>query len=290
MAISALVLCAAILIVAALMRVAPVMSPQSATDYGVVIVRATPRADWEVWRAEVRHIPQNENNGNHQLYIETWQEQNPPGTLETDAGTVIATFDTARVDGVPVAIRCDGKTDFWGATGHLLPEVTVRKTGDEGKPDNEYSLQIPMWKADRCAAVVIAGNGGYYGYQPEISDLVSGIHTGHADEPPGNTLYHHSFYVRFTARSEAVPTVTPVPTWTPVVVMDDEAIREAAWNKVGVNYNPDAAFGVYAREHGLGIPMSNEFDLWSRVRVQLFTGGIVLCEIGRWDQVRHIAW
>jgi len=82
-----------------------------------------------------------------------------------------------------------------------------------------------------------------------------------------------------------------MPTITPTMVIDVEAlIREAAWNRVGVDWNREAAFHVYAQVHGLGIPMSNEFDLYELYRIQAFAGGIVYARIGDWQGVRHLAW
>lgn len=69
----------------------------------------------------------------------------------------------------------------------------------------------------------------------------------------------------------------------------EAGIRQKAWDTVGVNYNPEAAFSRYAREHGLGIPLTNEFDI-HEFRAQGFVGGIVYARVGEWDQVSHIEW
>ncbi len=66
-------------------------------------------------------------------------------------------------------------------------------------------------------------------------------------------------------------------------------IRQAAWDTVGINYNPEAAFSRYAREHGLGIPLTNEFDV-NGYRCQGFVGGIVFAKIGDWGNVQHATW
>jgi hypothetical protein len=84
------------------------------------------------------------------------------------------------------------------------------------------------------------------------------------------------------------PPVEP-PVTPPAAGPTDEAIRNAAWSAVGVPYNPNAAFPVYAREHGLGAPLAGESDL-GNVRLQPFMGGVVCATIGDWGNVRVVAW
>ncbi len=84
--------------------------------------------------------------------------------------------------------------------------------------------------------------------------------------------------------SATEPPVEPLPT-----MPTDEQIRNAAWNAVGVPYNPSAAFPAYARAHGLGAPLAGESDL-GNVRLQPFMGGIVCCEISDWANVRTVPW
>jgi hypothetical protein len=85
-------------------------------------------------------------------------------------------------------------------------------------------------------------------------------------------------------------------TWTPVAVTEEpppsdplDAIRDAAWGKLGVPYNPDAAFPKYARVHNLGVPMAGEFDV-AGYRAQGYAGGIVYCKIGDWGNVQVLPW
>ncbi len=57
------------------------------------------------------------------------------------------------------------------------------------KPANEPGTNFPMWKWQVCSVEML----------DLPSDRVTGLHTGHPDEPPGmgNTLFHHSFLVHF---------------------------------------------------------------------------------------------
>lgn len=55
------------------------------------------------------------------------------------------------------------------------------------KPLNEPGANFPMWRGQVCAVEVMG----------LPSDRVENLHTGHPDEAPGNTLFHHSFLVMF---------------------------------------------------------------------------------------------
>jgi hypothetical protein len=68
-----------------------------------------------------------------------------------------------------------------------------------------------------------------------------------------------------------------------------DAVRQAAWHKLGAGYVADSAFVRYARQHGLGIPVTEEFD-HAGLRVQGFVSGIVMAPAGRWDQISHLPW
>jgi hypothetical protein len=66
-------------------------------------------------------------------------------------------------------------------------------------------------------------------------------------------------------------------------------IRQEAWRQVGVAFNRDSSFAVYARNHNLGAPLTNEFDT-GNIRAQGFTGGIVYAPIGQWNNIDHVTW
>ena len=74
-----------------------------------------------------------------------------------------------------------------------------------------------------------------------------------------------------------------------VFTLDEEEGRRAAWERLGVAYNPNAAFVRVAREQGLGAPLGNEFDyrMW---RMQCFANGIVYALVGDWGNVRVIKY
>jgi len=73
----------------------------------------------------------------------------------------------------------------------------------------------------------------------------------------------------------------------------DESLREAAWTRRGLAYNEKAALAAFARHHGLGSPLTGEFDVsWQgkTYRAQGFTGAIVYAEFGDWSNVRRVSW
>ncbi|MCB0115495.1 MAG: hypothetical protein R2873_25055 [Caldilineaceae bacterium] len=67
------------------------------------------------------------------------------------------------------------------------------------------------------------------------------------------------------------------------------SIRQEAWRQVGVAFNRDSSFANYARVHGLGAPLTNEYDI-GNFRAQGFVGGIVYAPIGQWHLIQHVAW
>lgn len=97
-----------------------------------------------------------------------------------------------------------------------------------------------------------------------------------------------------TMRNVALPPGTQIdmPPVEPPPAGDLAGLRNAAWNALypkGIAYNPAAAFGQYARAHGLGVPTSNEFD-YGGWRAQGFAGAIVYAVIGQWANVAQLAW
>jgi len=89
-------------------------------------------------------------------------------------------------------------------------------------------------------------------------------------------------------------------TWDSQVTGDDapvppseettaEDIRHAGWQALRIPYNPTAAFQSYARKHGLGFPVTGEFDVGD-IRAQGYANGIVYARIGQWNKVKTLRW
>ena len=133
---------------------------------------------------------------------------------------------------------------------------------------------------------------------------ISAYDDGYADTPeivcllpfttcPTAQWYTHDFggsLIRRIVAKHNMSVMPPVePPTPPTNAPTDDAIRNAAWNAVGIPYNPTAAFPKYAREHGLGIPMTGEFTLGDTT-AQGYAGAVVCAVTGDWANIREVAW
>jgi hypothetical protein len=114
---------------------------------------------------------------------------------------------------------------------------------------------------------------------------------GHTIRSDGDPIVK---FLRDYMRGKPEPPPEPEP--EPPIVDPDEIeqrVREKAWDTVGVPYNPEAAFPVYARLEGLGSPLAGEDDVevdGVSFRFQPYVGGVVFCKVGDWGNVTHIEW
>lgn len=67
------------------------------------------------------------------------------------------------------------------------------------------------------------------------------------------------------------------------------ALRQALWTRIGIEYRSDSPLAGYARRIGLGMPITQEFEV-SGLRAQGFQGGIVYAPAGDPSRVGHISW
>ncbi|MBC8448821.1 MAG: carboxypeptidase regulatory-like domain-containing protein, partial [Chloroflexi bacterium] len=130
-----------------------------AEAYGVAIEEAPVEEGQLYWRAvRVHHLTPEENGGKHHIFLDILDE----------VGT--------RLSAAQARVTWEGGEQV----------ITV------DKPLNEPGTNFPMWKWQVCAVEALGLPG-----QPLPSDRVTNLHTGHDDEAPGNTLFHHSFLVVF---------------------------------------------------------------------------------------------
>lgn len=101
----------------------------------------------------------------------------------------------------------------------------------------------------------------------------------------------HKWHVSFFAVWQAVrredlggPIDNPPP-----VDAEPETIRQAAWLRLGVVYAPTGRFTQYAREHDLGAPLTDEFEVGG-LRLQGFARGIVYTRGAESGNLAHLAW
>ncbi len=223
-----------------------------AESYGISIKPADVKPGEQYWKiVRIHHLTPNENNGNHNLFVNVLRNGQP-----------------AR--DVCVAIKWTEASD----TQDIIPL-------DKPWPAEPMG-NAPLWKGQVVSAWV---------KDVLASDVVCNVHTAHPDEPPGNTLYHHSFLVEWQLVTKAV-TTEQEPQNDNIIITEDD-IRNAAWNRIypsgGIAYNPDAAFPKFARKQCLGCPTTTEFDI-GQYRIQGYAGGIVYCVVGDWTNIKTLNW
>jgi|YNPNPStandDraft_1061719.scaffolds.fasta_scaffold21940_4 hypothetical protein len=136
-----------------------------ATDYGVQIKHA-PNAAMRC--IGVHHLSPQENRGNHHVYLDVLDQDG-----QRLKGAVVCYTWQGR-NGDPLRVLCD-------------------------KPDDEPAANIPLYPGQVLTLWVDTGE------VIGASDQVSGVHTAHPDEAPGNTRYHHSFYIVWQLHSHGHP-------------------------------------------------------------------------------------
>lgn len=259
-------------------------------DYGITYTLPVVNRDGLTWYAsDIRHVPAGENGtdpGNHNAYVYTYAWEGWPNDPDMPVYWALH----VPVHHVQVAYWCSGEEKPSPNNSHWIVQETW--PGAEIIVPDAPGTDFVISRNNICRIAV------WDPEHPDSSGIVSNIHAMHPDEGDGVHVGHHSFKISFTALDSTEMINTPTPAWTvtptvtvtPVATVDMVAvIREEAWNAVGVNYNPDAAFGVFARRNGLGVPLTNEFDV-SGYRVQGFAGGVVFTEIGNWQTVNLMLW
>lgn len=124
----------------------------------------------------VHHLLPGENGGNHNIFLDVLDQ----------AGNRIQRAEI-----------------FWGWEGMRAGETPRPAVVD--KPANEPGTNISL---NYGQTVYLSADMPAFSDHP--SDSVSGLHTRHPDETPGNTLGHHSFYVVFQLRDVGTSPPPPV--------------------------------------------------------------------------------
>jgi len=152
---------------------------------------------------------------------------------------------------------------------------------EEEKPLDEPMLNKPMIAGDTFKVWVDDAS---------VSDAIVNVHTRYDDHPEDGTTWGHVPYLVQFQRVVGED-AGPGPGETL-----EEFLRRKTWDELypsGVNYLPTAAFTIYARERGLAVPTTNEFDVeFDNIgyRVQGFCLGIVYAQIDQWQGTTHVSW
>lgn len=126
--------------------------------------------------AGIHHLDQSENVGKRHIWLECLDERGD----RIERVTFAYTWQGRR--GLPLTVLAD-------------------------KPAWEPAANIPMDMGEIVTCWVL----GMPGVDLTISDRAFGLSTSHPDEPPGNTLGHHSFLVVFQRVLVALPSPQPLP-------------------------------------------------------------------------------
>jgi hypothetical protein len=195
-----------------------------AVAYGVAIEPATVAPGAWYWQAvRVHHLTPEENGGRHHIFLDVFDP-----TLGTETNPLGGRVFNARL-----------KVTWQG--GEQI--VTI------DKPLNEPGTNFPMWKWQVCAVQALGLPG-----QELPSDRVTGLHTGHPDEAPGNTLFHHSFSITFckvrvpeVARADSViyGTIQGAAGRTAVLMREGETMATQVLGSDGAFRFTDLAAGTY---------------------------------------------
>ena len=130
-----------------------------AVGYGVNVEPAQVQPGEPFWMAvRIHHLTPEENGGRHHIFLDILDEEGN------------------RIYGAQAEVTWPGGSQV----------VTI------DKPLDEPGTNFPMWAGQICAVEVVWPSDGAL-----PSDRVIGLHTGHPDEAPGNTLFHHSFLIVF---------------------------------------------------------------------------------------------
>jgi len=138
----------------------------SAALYGVTIEPANvPGGAWYWKIIGIHHLLPSENDGKHNLFMEALDENGV-----RVAEKVTWTWEGKRADEMAPAIVLD-------------------------QPDTVPAGNLAIWMNQTVSARI----------DHQHSDVISNVHTRHSDEPIGNTVGHHSFYVvwQWTKKGEA---------------------------------------------------------------------------------------
>jgi len=66
-------------------------------------------------------------------------------------------------------------------------------------------------------------------------------------------------------------------------------IRAGGWDALQLEFQADGAFAQYARLHELGMPVTEQFEVENYL-AQGFMSGIVYSQVGKSNELRHMAW
>ncbi len=107
------------------------------------------------------------------------------------------------------------------------------------------------------------------------------------DNKPGSET-DHSIFLPSVSGDVAAGTL-PADFDPSLDIVATISLRGAAWNRLGIEVKPDSVLAGHARDHGLGMPVTQEFEIVGYL-VQGYQRGIVYFRLGKWNQIGHLDW
>ncbi len=161
-----------------------------------------------------------------------------------------------------------------GVTGQWYGGWRDLPGGSEKEKAVRYSNEL-VWYAQQCR-----NDGRVQQVFPFTYDIGS-------SEWEKFDIRNQPFLEAFFAVKDQVRNPPPPPPPPPPGL--ENQIRNRAWDLQGIPYNKDAALARYAREKGLGNPVTVEFDVAGQ-RAQGFARKIVYAPIGQWSDIKEMDW
>ena len=203
------------------------------------------------------------------------------GELATPAGVARFHVDSRGWPGIGyhLLVVPDGTVYL---TNHL--DIRSYHVGNENNHVAGFCFVGDFTKAPPTAAQLAAGKQAL-AWLLQTLNLTAANVAGHGDLPGQGTACPGDL-----PQAQWWRTLLDMP--QPPPTLDPALARAAAWIALypnGVSHNSDSAFYKQAKARGLGLPVTNEFDLDNH-RIQGYFGGILVAKIGQWDKMDLIAW
>lgn len=191
-----------------------------------------------------------------------------------------------------------------GLDGNLIPNAEIRfwSDGFERLGDPAYTGYVTQRTKQHSgwANVVLFGSSSYVPERGERGPWCWAP-VGAAEVVVGGGMpakQHISMFAVWQAVKVPPPVALTHQVFLPLAArgahpLQEEAVvslaRQAAWERLGFALRPNSPLVAYAREHGLGMPVTEEIAT-NAILVQGFHGGIVYADRNNSSAIYHIDW
>ena len=256
--------------------------PRVVAEYPPETATLQPEYFWSDRQGQtIRYIVIHDTEGSAEAALAWWKDISNP--------YLSSAHDLIRTSGE--LIHC---VAYDKAAHHAGGSAIPGYTGNPNMPSIGIELEYPAapatpgWPAAQIEALVMLVRGLVASYSIPRANIYR-----HSDIDPVNRSDPRNF--PWGAFLDAVFGPVSLPVVLPAVdsIQVQEAVRRQAWDDLGVDYNPEAAYARYARLHSMGVPQTQEFDLavdGLACRAQGFAKGIVYSQVGDWGNIYVAEW